>query len=139
MTDDDKAIAQAIYDILREAYLHVPWTLDQTFYDMCRKDTVYYLASDDQNQVVGFLATTSVMDEIEITNLAVAKAYQSQGVASLLLKQLLSHDGTFFLEVRASNQTARHLYEKNGFDPYFIRQDYYQNPKENAILMKREP
>ena len=139
MTDDDKAIAQAIHGILREAYLHVPWTLDQTFSDMCRKDTVYYLASDDQNQVVGFLATTSVMDEIEITNLAVAKAYQSQGVASLLLKQLLSHDGTFFLEVRESNQTARHLYEKNGFDPYFIRQDYYQNPKENAILMKREP
>lgn len=96
MTDDDKAIAQAIHGILREAYLHVPWTLDQTFSDMCRKDTVYYLASDDQNQVVGFLATTSVMDEIEITNLAVAKAYQSQGVASLLLKQLLSHDGTFF-------------------------------------------
>src|SRR5574341_1426600 len=61
MTDDDKAIAQAIHGILREAYLHVPWTLDQTFSDMCRKDTVYYLASDDQNQVVGFLATTSVM------------------------------------------------------------------------------
>ena len=139
MTDDDKAVAQAIHDILIDTYLHVPWTLDQTFSDMFRKDTVYYLASDDQNQVVGFLATISVMDEIEITNLAVAKAYQSQGVASMLLKQLLSHDGTFFLEVRASNQTARHLYEKNGFDPYFIRQDYYQNPKEHAILMKREP
>lgn len=138
MTDDDKAVAQAIHDILIDTYLHVPWTLDQTFSDMFRKDTVYYLASDDQNQVVGFLATISVMDEIEITNLAVAKAYQCQGVASLLLKQLLSHDGTFFLEVRASNQTARHLYEKYGFDPYFIRQDYYQNPKENAILMKRE-
>lgn len=138
MTDDDKSVAQAIHGIITAAYLHVPWTLDQTFSDMCRKDTVYYLASDDQNQVVGFLATTSVMDEIEITNLAVAKTYQSQGVASLLLKQLLSHDGTFFLEVRASNQTARRLYEKYGFDPYFIRQDYYQNPKENAILMKRE-
>ncbi|WP_096814022.1 ribosomal protein S18-alanine N-acetyltransferase [Lactococcus piscium] len=138
MTDDDKAVAQAIQDILIDTYLYVPWTLDQTFSDMCRKDTVYYLASDDQNQVVGFLATTSVMDEIEITNLAVAKAYQCQGVASLLLKQLISHDGTFFLEVRASNQTAKRLYEKYGFDPYFIRQDYYQNPKENAILMKRE-
>ena len=139
MTDNDSAIAQAIHGILTEAYLHVPWTLEQTLSDMCRKDTVYYLASVDQNQVVGFLATTSVMDEVEITNLAVAKAYQNQGVASLLLKQLISQNGTFFLEVRASNQTARRLYEKYGFDSYFIRQDYYQNPKENAILMKREP
>lgn len=130
--------ASAIHSILGEVYESSPWTLEQTLSDMTRSDSNYYLAFAGNNEVIGFLATSMMMDEIEITNIAVAKAYQHQGVADLLLKALLRHDGKFFLEVRKSNQKARHLYEKNGFETYFIRKNYYHNPNEDALLMKRE-
>lgn len=138
LTANDAVYASAIYSILDEVYIQAPWTLEQTLSDMNRADSNYYLAFAKNGEIIGFLATSMIMDEIEITNIAVATAYQHQGIADLLLKELLSHDGKFFLEVRKSNQPARHLYEKNGFEAYFTRKNYYQNPNEDALLMKRE-
>lgn len=132
------AYAVAVHEILTEVYQHAPWTLDQTLSDMNQTDSNYYLAFAKNDNLIGFLATTMIMDEIEITNLAVSQGYQNQGVADLLLKELLRQDGTFFLEVRQSNQKAQKLYIKNGFDSYFVRKNYYQNPTEDALLMKRE-
>lgn len=138
MVANDEIYATAIYSILDEVYENAPWTLEQTLSDINRADSSYYLAFEKNDKVIGFLATSMIMDEIEITNIAIAKDYQHQGIADLLLKELLKHDGKFFLEVRISNQKARHLYEKNGFESYFIRKDYYQTPIEDAVLMKRE-
>ena len=138
LTDCYRDFALDIQAILDELYDVPPWTFDQTFADLLREETVYYLAFSEDQKVLGFLALSVVMDEIEITNIAVAKAYQSQGIASLLLKQLAEIDGKIFLEVRASNDKARRLYEKFEFEAYYQRKDYYQNPQEDAILMKRE-
>ncbi len=138
LTDYYRDFAGDIQAILDELYEVSPWTFEQTFADLLREETVYYLAFSEDQKVLGFLALSVVMDEIEITNIAVAKAYQSQGIASLLLKQLAELDGKIFLEVRASNDKARRLYEKFEFEAYYQRKDYYQNPQEDAILMKRE-
>jgi ribosomal-protein-alanine N-acetyltransferase len=140
LTDCYRDFAVAIQAILDELYASPPWTFEQTFADMLREDTTYYLAfSDDEQKIVGFLAIATVMDEVEVTNIAVSKACQGQGIASLLMQQLVDFDGKLFLEVRASNQTAQKLYEKFDFEPYYLRKNYYQNPPEDAILMKREP
>ncbi len=138
MNTDGDAYAAMVQAILVDVYDSAPWTLAQTVSDMNREETNYYLALEANETVIGFLATSIVMDEIEITNLAVSRAYQHQGIASLLLNALLNQDGKFFLEVRNSNQKARQLYEKHGFETYFIRRNYYQNPNEDALLMKRE-
>ena len=138
LTDCYRDFAGEIQVILDDLYDVPPWTFDQTFADLLREETVYYLAFSEDQKVLGFLALSVVMDEIEITNIAVAKAYQSQGIASLLLKQLTELDGKIFLEVRASNEQARKLYEKFEFEVYYQRKAYYQNPQEDAILMKRE-
>lgn len=138
LTDCYRDFAVAIQAILDELYAHSPWTFEQTFADMLREDTTYYLAFSEEQELLGFLATSTVMDEIEITNLAVAQAYQGQGIARLLLQQLAECDGKIFLEVRQSNVAAQKLYQQFGFETYYERQDYYQNPTEDAILMKRE-
>ncbi len=138
MKANGKAYASMVQAILEDVYDSAPWTLEQTLSDMSRADSNYYLAFEANGTAIGCLATSVIMDEVEITNLAVSKAYQHQGVASLLLKALLSQEGKFFLEVRESNQKARLLYEKHGFETYFIRKNYYQKPNEDALLMKRE-
>lgn len=138
MRPNGNAYAMRVQAILDDVYDSAPWTLEQTLSDMNREDSNYYLAFEANGTVIGFLATSVIMDEVEITNLAVSKVYQHQGVASLLLKELLNQEGKFFLEVRKSNQKARQLYEKYDFETYFIRKNYYQNPEEDAFLMKRE-
>lgn len=138
LTDCYRDFAGDIQAILDDLYEESPWTFEQTFADLLREESVYYLAFTEEQKVVGFLALSVVMDEIEITNIGVAKAYQSQGIASLLLKQLTKLEGKIFLEVRASNERARHLYEKFEFEAFYQRKNYYQNPQEDAILMKRE-
>ncbi|MDR1606594.1 MAG: ribosomal protein S18-alanine N-acetyltransferase [Streptococcaceae bacterium] len=138
LTDCYRDLAVAIQTILAENDAPSAWTFEQTFADLLRDDTVYYLAFSEAEELVGFLALSVVMDESELTNLAVSPAFQGQGIASLLLQQLAEMPGKLFLEVRAANHTARHLYDKFGFEAYYRRQDYYQNPREDAILMKRE-
>ena len=88
--------------------------------------------------MIGFLALQDLAGELEITQLAVKKTYQGQGLANQLMEFLSDRPERIFLEVRASNQVARALYEKHGFLPVGQRKNYYQNPVEDAILMARE-
>jgi ribosomal-protein-alanine N-acetyltransferase len=88
--------------------------------------------------LIGFLALQDLAGELEITQLAVKKAYQGQGLANQLMGFLADRPEGIFLEVRVSNQVAKALYEKHGFQPVGQRKNYYQNPVEDAILMARE-
>ncbi|GFH42007.1 ribosomal-protein-alanine acetyltransferase [Lactococcus hodotermopsidis] len=136
LTDCFRDVAVDIQVILADVYTTAPWTFEQTFADMLKEETTYFLAFSDE-KMVGFLALSQIMDETEITNIAVKQAYQGRGIASLLLSQLAEFDGKIFLEVRKSNLSAQKLYKKFGFQVYHIRKNYYQNPPENAVLMKR--
>ena len=88
--------------------------------------------------VVGFLAARSVAaDEVEILNLAVKPEFRRRGVARDLIAALLrEYQGTFFLEVRESNQPAQCCYKSLGFQVVTRRPDYYQRPPDAAIVMK---
>ena len=88
--------------------------------------------------VAGFLVSRSVApDERELLNLAVDPAMRRTGAAKSLVHTLQhGSKGTIFLEVRASNQSARNLYKSMGFQEFSARQNYYDNPLEAAIVMK---
>ena len=58
----------------------------------------------------------------------------------MLISELLSlckKDGinSFTLEVRKSNEIARKLYEKFGFEDRGIRKGYYEDNNEDAVIM----
>ena len=77
-----------------------------------------------------------------MNNVAVLPAFQGRGIASALLKELLSLGEAmgftdFTLEVRVGNAPAIHLYEKFGFVSEGIRPGFYRNPAEDAMIMWR--
>jgi len=90
--------------------------------------------------ILGFAGLWFMADEAHLSNIAVREAYRHRGVGELLLissiKCAIEHDASFVtLEVRASNEAARALYKKYDFIEVGIRQGYYTDNKEDAILM----
>ncbi|GER92563.1 ribosomal-protein-alanine N-acetyltransferase [hot springs metagenome] len=93
--------------------------------------------------VVGYICVKHVADECHLLNLAVHPDYRRRGIAKVLLDNMIRElkiEGCrfFYLEVRASNYTARRLYEGVGFNMVGIRKGYYVNPVEDAIIMMKE-
>jgi len=94
-------------------------------------------------QVAGYVGSQTVIDESDMMNIAVAPAYRRQGIGEKLIDALIlqltergSHSLT--LEVRASNAPAIALYDKHGFTQVGRRPNYYRNPKEDALILRKE-
>jgi ribosomal-protein-alanine acetyltransferase len=104
-------------------------------------DPATYLAYDlkvaeKRGQLAGFLVSRDVGGgEIEVLNLAVDPAFRREGIATALMESVPAEH--VFLEVRESNARAIALYEKLGFTEVGRRADYYDDPAENAIVMRR--
>jgi len=98
----------------------------------------HLLVATGETGVVGFVAARPVADqEFEILNLAVAPKFRRQGVARELLQALFrDYHGTFFLEVRESNQAAQKCHKSLGFQSVTRRPNYYESPPDAAIVMK---
>ena len=120
----------------------VPWTENGFFSFLIRQDTLFLVAEDEKG-IAGYCGIVMVPDEGDITNVSVARGRRRQGIGSLLLKELIRRAGEagvakIYLEVRESNQAAIALYEKLGFQRDGLRRDYYEEPRENAVLMSRK-
>ena len=99
------------------------------------------LVVEQSGNVVGFIVGRQVEHEWEIENIAVTGSARRCGLGSRLVGELLdlvrSRGGkSVFLEVRESNRAARSLYEKWAFLEVGRRRMYYQNPAEDALILK---
>ncbi|HEQ9905764.1 alanine acetyltransferase [Streptococcus pyogenes] len=129
--------AKNIYQLLEMVYGTSPWTLEQVLIDIRRDQTDYFLLYD-HDKLLGFLAIQGLAGEVEMTQIAILPSHQELGLASQLMTHLDSIESDIFLEVRESNHRAQGLYQKFGFKFIGKRPDYYRNPIETALLMKRE-
>lgn len=137
LRESDMDYSQEIFSLLTDVYGQSPWTLQQIERDMKLAHTEYLYLIENQ-ELLGFLAVQDLAGELEITQIAVRKDYQGQGLANQLMNTLSGRSEPVFLEVRESNKAARGLYEKFGFKKVGLRKKYYQNPVEDAVLMARE-
>ncbi|HEM5145904.1 TPA: ribosomal protein S18-alanine N-acetyltransferase [Streptococcus suis] len=135
--DGQENLAEAVLAVMQSVYEQSPWTLEQIASSMASQDEDYYLAYEGQ-ELVGFLAVQTVLDEMEILQIAVRADFQRLGIASQLMAAVMGWDGDIFLEVRESNSAAQALYTRQHFTKIGKRKDYYRNPVEDAVLMKRE-
>ena len=139
---------KAIIEIENKS-LSDPWT-DTMFVSHFSSNSGITLVAVSDETVCGYI-NAYVVDgnvndfdgECEIANVAVDPNYRRMHIAEKLIDSLflLASDrfcSKFFLEVRDTNLPAQKLYEKNGFVVYGRRKNYYNNPREDAILMMRE-
>jgi len=99
------------------------------------------LVVEQSSSVVGFIVGQQVADEWEIENIAVTGSARRCGLGSRLVGEFLDlvrgrRGKAVFLEVRESNRAARSLYEKWAFLEVGRRKMYYQDPAEDALLLK---
>ncbi|CYV63731.1 ribosomal protein S18-alanine N-acetyltransferase [Streptococcus suis] len=135
--DSQENLAGAVLAVMESVYETSPWTLEQIASSMSSQDEDYYLAYKGQ-ELVGFLAVQTVLDEMEILQIAVKADFQRLGIASQLMAAVMDWEGDIFLEVRESNSAAQALYTRQHFTKIGKRKDYYRNPVEDAVIMKRE-
>jgi len=103
----------------------------------------FWLVAVDGTKVVGYVGSQTVCDETDMMNIAVHPDNRRQGIAEKLIEELmigLNNRGShcLSLEVRASNEPAKALYEKLGFFLIGRRPNYYRNPKEDALILRKE-
>lgn len=129
--------------VLEEMAFSMPWH-KQSFIEMIEsKDALYLVAEEDMpsKMIVGCCGMRSIVGEGDISNVVVHPEHRNKGIAQSLLKELLLRGKEEFnikaytLEVRQSNQSAVHVYEKLGFVSEGIRKNFYEKPVEDAIIM----
>ena len=103
----------------------------------------YWLVAMEGDTLVGYVGSQSVLGESDMMNIAVHPEHRRKGIAEALVLALvagLSEKGnhSLMLEVRVSNDPAIALYEKLGFAQVGRRPNYYRNPKEDALILRKE-
>ena len=120
---------------LEEICFPDPWPMDM----IVRLREKFTVALEGE-ALIGCLVLSTVLDEGSIDNVAVAPEYRRRGVADALILETIQKGremGLAFLtlEVRAGNEPAIALYRKHGFAEVGRRKNYYEKPREDAILM----
>lgn len=126
-------------EAIENACFSLPWTRGQLERQMLADNCVFLAALDENGKVLGYVGLLTVLDEGYISNVAVAPEHRRRGVADALIQALATRVRNklsfLTLEVRESNLAAIRLYEKHGFVLVGKRKDYYDKPKEAALLM----
>ena len=119
-----------------------PWSRNMLAEELDNACSAFLVAEDDAGRVVGYAGLQVILDEGYITNVAVRPECRRNGIAGKLLQVFLdfgqaNHLAFLTLEVRASNYDAIALYGSRGFRSVGRRKNYYEHPKEDAIIMTK--
>lgn len=116
-----------------------PWS-EKALSEELQNPVARFYAARNGDKTVGYIGAFNVGGEVSVTDIAVQREYRNRGIATGLIKTLkakMREEKAEFitLEVRESNITAIRLYERNGFKTVGKRKGFYENPKEDAVLM----
>ena len=117
-----------------------PWSRNMLKEELENDLAAFLVALDGQGAVAGYAGLQVVLDEGYILNVAVRPDCRRQGIAGQLLQVFLdfakgNHLAFLTLEVRASNYPAIALYGSRGFRGVGRRKNYYEHPREDAVIM----
>ena len=126
---------------LEQACFSSPWTANMLTDALFDTQASFIVAEDEEGNVLGYAGLHVIVDEGYIDNVAVEPDARRHGVASALLDVFCrfgeANLAFLSLEVRASNAPAIALYEKHGFAQAGLRKNYYEKPREDAVIMTR--
>jgi [ribosomal protein S18]-alanine N-acetyltransferase len=136
MTVDD---LDAVMEIEHRSF-SIPWTRDAFYNEIEQNHLSTYLVVEDGECIAGYCGVWLVVDEAHITNVAVLPDYRGKGLGEALMKKIMEiakqvGARVMTLEVRVSNEAAKGLYRKMGFQDGGIRKRYYSDNQEDALVM----
>lgn len=120
-----------------------PWSTEMVKKELSQEWSVVLLAETCLPSgwtIVGFAIVWLVTDEVHILNVATDRAHRRQGIGREVLQAVLDHGRSHrcrlaTLEVRRSNEPALNLYKSFGFRAVGVRPAYYQDDREDAVIM----
>ena len=132
---------QAVAEIEAECF-SMPWSVNSIANELSNPLSLWIVAWDGE-RVVGYVGSQSVMGEADMMNLGVTERYRRHGIGGALVRELVtqlykSGVHSLTLEVRASNAPAISLYDQLGFMQVGRRPNYYSNPREDALILRKE-
>ena len=137
----EKHVAQ-VAELEKICFGSAAWSEKSIASELNNALSLWIVAVEDE-KVLGYVGSQTVMGETDMMNVAVHPDYRKQGIASGLITELIgalkkreSHCLT--LEVRASNEPAKNLYKMLDFEEIGIRKNYYRNPREDALILRKE-
>ena len=130
--------ADAVTAVEEECFT-VPWKKED-FIKLMENDTSAYIVAELNGEIIGGAGIRNIVGDGEITNVAIKPAYRGNGYSKELINHLLDRGKqlgctAFTLEVRVSNTPAIKCYESAGFESAGIRPNFYEHPKEDAMIM----
>lgn len=136
-TEEAAAVAEMEHQIFSDA-----WG-ERGVLDTLENRQTICLIAEKAGRLLGYLFAYVAADEAEIARIAVVQDVRKQGVGHALLEELIRRGKSqdirkLLLDVRRSNAAAVAFYKKQGFSEDGTRPEFYENPKEDAILMSRE-
>ena len=119
-----------------------PWSKRMLGEELENQCAAFLVAEDESGTVLGYAGLLVMMDEGYITNVAVFPEYRRLGVAAKIIEVYMNFAQAnqlafLTLEVRPSNAAAIALYQRFGFEEVGRRKNYYDLPKEDALILTR--
>ena len=137
----DRSHLESIAALERQCF-SAPWSIPMREGEVFNPQARVGVGGGENGPGLGYAGLQVVLDEGYIANIAVDPKWRRQGLAGELLEVYCrfaqAHLAFLTLEVRASNEAAIALYVKHGFVQAGVRKNYYQDPKEDALIMTRE-
>ena len=127
---------------LEKLCFSAPWSENSVRSELSNPLSLWLVAVED-GQLLGYVGSQTVLDEADMMNVAVSAEHRQKGVGRALVTALvdvLRNNGAhcLTLEVRASNEPAKALYQSLGFIQIGKRPNYYRNPREDALILRKE-
>lgn len=118
-----------------------PWSINSIQGELTNPLSLWVVATEGE-KLAGYVGSQTVLGEADMMNLAVDPAFRRQGIGRELVNTLincLKEKGAYCLtlEVRASNVQAISLYDQLGFLEIGRRPNYYSDPKEDALILRK--
>ena len=118
-----------------------PW-VKQFFLKSSEDENYLFFIEKECGNIAGFVMVLKLAGDCEIVRIAVLPEYRRKGIAEKLVEKVAKYGSgenmeNIFLEVRAGNSSARALYLKCGFEECGVRKGYYNNPKEDGVVMRK--
>ena len=137
----EKHVAQ-VADLEKICFGSAAWS-EKSVASELTNSLALWLVAVEGDRVAGYVGSQTVCDETDMMNVAVHPDFRRQGIGEKLVEQLVTElkaigSHALMLEVRASNAPAIGLYEKMGFQQVGLRKNYYRDPKEDALILRKE-